>query len=296
MGKAVKSACCAIALILLAGTVSVASATPELNPVINKPEQVSIRTSAEAEHKLALRYDVYAGGFKALNALLFMDVDGKAYDMSLEAETEGFIGGLFPWKGVYNTSGHNESGTLVPSIHTNRSSWRDKVKITEMNYSPDGKVLKMTTQQGEKTTTNRDIDEKLSGNAVDLLSGALNMFRAVKTSDQCKGKYPVFDGKRRYNITLKEVGRETLKPTKYSTFEGEAVRCTVLVEPVAGFKKTDAKRGWMAVQKHTEAHNRLPTLWLARMKDSGQIVPVRMEIASDYGTVVAHLTNGVEEN
>jgi hypothetical protein len=89
-------------------------------------------------------------------------------------------------------------------------------------------------------------------------------------------------------------GKEILPPSKYSSFEGEALRCTIKVVPVAGFKQKDNKRGWMAVQNHTEAHHKLPTLWLARMKNSTQIVPVRMEIASDYGSVVAHLSKETE--
>jgi hypothetical protein len=59
---------------------------------------------------------------------------------------------------------------------------------------------------------------------------------------------------------------------------------------VAGFKKDDTKRGWMAVQNHTEARKKPPTLWMAQLEEKGPMVPVRMEIASSYGTVVAHLT------
>jgi hypothetical protein len=136
------------------------------------------------------------------------------------------------------------------------------------------------------------VDDKLSLNAVDLLSGALVMMQSVKNSEKCVGKFPVFDGKRRFNITLKDEGMDFLAPSKYSRFEGEALRCTLTVEPVAGFKKKDAQRGWMAVQNHTAAHEKLPTIWLAKMRDSGQVVPVRMEIASDYGSVVAHLSGG----
>jgi hypothetical protein len=136
-----KSVGCALSVLLVAGTVSTAVANPEQNP---NYQPISIRYNMDQEHKLALHYDVYAGGFKALNAVLTMDLDKKAYDMSLQAETEGFIGSLFPWKATYNTSGHAEQNALIPSIHTSRSIWRNTVKVTELQYGPDGKVLKMT--------------------------------------------------------------------------------------------------------------------------------------------------------
>lgn len=253
-------------------------------------------TAFDLQHnKLALKYDVYAGGFKALNASLLMDLDKKAYDMALKAETQGFIGSLFPWKASFNTAGHtNGKGALIPTIHTERSSWREKVSFKEMNYDPAGKVLKTITRDNGKTTTERDINDVLSGHAVDVLTGALAMLQTAKKNNNCAGKFPVFDGKRRYNIALSDNGTEVLPPSRYSSFEGTAMRCTIVVEPVAGFGKKDSKRGWMAVQNHTEELKKLPTLWLARLKDSGQVVPVRMEIASTYGSVVAHLSSGTE--
>lgn len=255
-------------------------------------ENASVRYNEPIQSKkMALQYDVYAGGFKALNAQLSLDLDKKAYDMELSAETEGFIGTLFPWKGDYSTSGHAEKGSLIPSIYTATSTWRSKSNTTEMSYDPNGKLLKTTQQDGNKTTVNRDIDEGLSRDAVDMLTGALMMFQNTKNKQTCKGSFPVFDGKRRFNIVLKDDGKELISKNKYSTFSGEALRCTVKVEPVAGFKEKDKSRGWMAIQTHTEKHHKAPTIWLAKLENKGPIVPVRMEIASDYGSVVAHLSN-----
>lgn len=255
----------------------------------------SLRYDVKEHRKLELAYDVYAGGFKALRADLEMDLGKKAYDMELQASTQGFIGDLFPWSATYSTSGHAEKGQLVPSLHTSKSEWRKKTKLTELSYDPKGHVLKSTTQDGTKTTVSRDIKRELADNAVDMLTGTLLMMQSAKNTEKCAGTFPVFDGKRRFNITLKDEGVATIAKSTYSKFSGPALKCTVKVEPVAGFKDKDKKRGWMAVQNHTEEHNRKPTLWLASLEKGGPVVPVRMEIGSDYGTVVAHLT-GADKN
>lgn len=284
MKIAFQPACLALSVALVAGLVLATPATASY-------ETMPVAYSIDHQRKLALKYDVYAGGFKALNASLVMDLDKKAYDMALNAETQGVIGSLFPWKASFNTAGHADAkGALIPSLYTERSSWRRKVSFKEMSYSPTGKVLKTILQDNGKTTTDRDINSILSDHAVDVLTGTLTMLQSAKNTRKCNGKFPVFDGKRRFNITLNDMGTDILPPSRYSTFKGEAMRCTLTVEPVAGFAKKDAKRGWMAVQNHTEKLNKRPTLWLARMQDSDQVVPVRMEIASDYGSVVAHLS------
>ena len=281
----------ALSIAFIAGFVFAHPATAGYEKIAYEPAPAPY--AVDRQRKLALRYDVYAGGFRALNASLVMDLDKKAYDMALKAETQGFIGTLFPWKATFNTAGHaNTKGALIPTIHTERSSWREKVSFKEMSYGPTGKILKTTTQSNGKTTTDRDINDVLSGRAVDVLTGALTMLQTANKNQKCTGKFPVFDGKRRYNITLSDNGTEILPPSRYSSFQGEAMRCTITVEPVAGFVAKDAKRGWMAVQNHTAERNKPPILWLARMKETGQVVPVRMEIASTYGSVVAHLSGG----
>ncbi len=255
------------------------------------PASLNAATAPAAGKSTGLTYDVYAGGFKALHADLELDLDRQAYDITLTANTQGFIGSLFPWRATYKTAGQTtRSGEMMPSQHIARSSWKDEEKITEMNYGPNGKLLKITVQEGEKTTTDRKIEQELAADSVDLLTGTLLLMQRAKNEGECKGSFPVFDGKRRYNITLTGGGMDTIKQTGFSIYSGKALKCTLKVEPVAGFKKKDYKRGWLAVQSHTEERKKPPTIWFARPDPDGPVIPVRMEINSSYGAVVAHLT------
>jgi YD repeat-containing protein len=253
-------------------------------------ENAALRYDVTEPRKMDLQYDVYAGGFHALDASLELDLDKKAYDVGIDAKTKGFIGKMFPWQASYSTSGHAEKGVLIPTTSTGRSAWRNRVSTTEMKYDPKGRLVKTTTQSGSKTTVNRDIDKNMATNAVDILTSTLLIMQNARNTQKCEGSFPVFDGKRRFNITLHDDGTDTIQKSKYSSFSGEAMRCTMKMEPVAGFKDKDLKRGWMAVQAHTEERKKDPTIWLARLDSKGPVVPVRMEIASQYGTVVAHLT------
>ena len=246
--------------------------------------------AAQTGKGMDLSYDVYTGGFKALHADFDVKLDPKAYDIAIEARTQGMIGGLFPWQGSYRTAGHTEKDVLIPTQHTARSTWRKKEKLTEISYAPNGEVLKMTTSEGGKTVTSRDIKPELTQDSVDLLTGTLLMIQSAKITDKCEGSIPVFDGKRRYNLVLKGNEMDEIRKSDYSIYSGPALKCTLNVEPVAGFKPKDQKRGWMAVQNHTLARKKPPTIWFAAVEPGGPVVPVRMEISSDYGAAVAHVT------
>ena len=290
MGKTIRKS----SLVLLAMTVAAYAAIPLAQASYDKYPDLSassLRYKVKTKHKLDLHYSVYAGGFEALHASLVMNLDKKAYGLKVIATTEGLIGDLFPWRASYITTGHTQDGRLVPAVYTARSTWRKNEKITEMDYGPGGRILKSTTQDGEKTTVKRDFKAELTRHTLDMLTGVLAMLQSVKNTSNCAGAFPVFDGKRRFNIVLKNDGQEMLTPSSYSDYKGMALRCTLTVQPVAGFSKEDQKRGWLAVQHHTEARHMLPTLWLGRLKGTGQVVPVKMEIASEFGAVVADLSS-----
>lgn len=240
--------------------------------------------------KNKFRYDVYAGGLKGLAAELTLNrQQGSSYTISLEAKTQGLIGRLFPWSGQFRTTGRADGARLVPKLHKTTGVWRGKPSVTEMKYDATGRLISATSKDGAKPATKMEINKTLADGATDMLSAAVMIFDAAARKGRCSGSFPVFDGRRKFNITLRDLGTESLKPSRYSRFSGTAMKCTVTVVPTGGFNARDRKRGWMAVQSHTQARNKMPTLWLARLGKSGPAVPVRMEISSDYGSVVAHL-------
>jgi len=251
---------------------------------------ISTKTYARTPKDVLLNYDIYAGGFKVLAAELDMSSSETNYKMNLNAHTQGFIGSLFPWEAEYNTAGKNENGKLIPTLSEEKSSWRGKEKTTKMNYDAKGQVTDKTVNKDGKVYTEKEVDKLLSGNAVDVLTGVLNMMQIVKNSNECNGKIPVFDGKRKFNINLKNEGKKVIEPSRYSVFSGETVKCTLTVEPVAGFKEKDKNRGWLAIQNHSEEYHQLPTIFLAKTQISQQVIPVRLEFKSSYGMVIAHLS------
>ncbi len=287
MNKRMKKAALALLVMAMACTAPSARARFGKDPDLSA---AGLRYAAQKKQAIHLRYSVYASGFEALHATLTMNLGAKAYRVKVRAKTQGLIGALFPWRGSYITVGHADHGRLVPAVYTARSTWRKTEETTQMKYAWNGRLLKSTTRDGKKITVRHDFKPALTRHALDMLTGVLAMLQNAGKIHACAGIFPVFDGKRRFDIVLKDDGREMLEPSRYSGYKGMALRCTLTVRPVAGFSKEDQKRGWLAVQSHTEARHMLPTLWLGRLKGSGAVVPVKMEIASAFGAVVAHLS------
>jgi len=259
-----------------------------LSPAAGNPSGPIVHATNDFQD-MVLTYNIYAGGMHALTAQLNMDTTTDNYDVALKAQTKGFIGKLFPWAGDYTTTGLTQDNKLSPTIHKASSKWKKKLKQTELEYQANGDFKEKRVKKNGKTTTQSNIKSELTLETVDMLTGILSMLQQTGNTHSCGGSAPVFDGKRRFNITFKDDGIDTIKKSKYSTFSGPALRCIIDVKPVAGFKKKDQKRGWMAIQNHTNKRKKPPTIWLAQLEENGPVVPVRMEIRSDYGAVIAHL-------
>jgi hypothetical protein len=260
------------------------------------PQAARAQDAAEKYKNVALTYEVYASGFHMFHVTLGMQVRPQDYAIDMNVVTQGAINFLLPWEGSYATKGAVSAGKqFYPVTDVSVSSWEKQKKTTEISYGDNGRVLSIVEKEDKKENRKTDIDEKLTLGTTDLMTAVLGVFRATQAQDACKGSRPVFDGKRRFNLVSEDAGRETLKKTQYSSFSGEALRCAVTIEPVAGFRKKDYKRGWLAVQEHAKAHKELPTMWLAPFAPGMPVVPVRMELASAYGSVIAHLVSAKAE-
>ena len=77
------------------------------------------------------------------------------------------------------------------------------------------------------------------------------------------------------------LGKETLKPSDYSAFSGPALRCSVKIEKIAGFKRKPTRTKW---RKSDEA-----TLWVGQVFAKFPPVPVRIDMDTLVGGLRVHL-------
>ena len=238
-----------------------------------------------------LTFNIYAGGIEALNAdYTIRNLPNKNSEIAIDVTTDGFIGKLFPWAGVYKTVGHFDGDFFVPEEHSSISDWKGKPKIKKIDFENGEAISYSEEKSGDKEIDN-DLSPAMTDNAVDMLSALMILFRQVETKDTCNTAATVFDGKRKFNIQLTNPANAAIEPSGYSAYTGPALKCTLTVVPLEGFSERDQEKGWMAVQNHTAKRGKLPEIWLAELGADKTLTPVRMEISSAYGNVVAHLSD-----
>ena len=254
---------------------------------------IAFSLSAYAQDSAEKIYDykVYAGGINAVDAQLRLEQTDKYFETELKAITRGFIGKIAPWEGVYFTKGFfNQADQARPQTHIAQSTWRGDTEIKTFHYDNKGRFESLTIVEKGKDKTPDDIDAKLAQNSVDLLSAMLNVMNTSVQSNECSGSFNVFDGKRRFKLWFKPLGRETLSKSKYSAYAGPALKCEVEIFPDGG-RWHEKPRGWLSIQEQGRDKGALPLIWLAKVGESEHVIPVKMQVKTDYGVLFMHLVN-----
>lgn len=245
-----------------------------------------------------MTYEVYAGGINAVEAELDVGYESKdRYHLSLAAQTRGFLRKLAPWSGIFETKGWRlKDGVETPEMHRSSAIWRDEEEIKEYSYGQDGsfKGLRIIEEGEDKS---EDIDDELTQGTTDALTATLEVMKKIASDGVCEGDSEVFDGDRRFRLIFNHEADEILDATKYNVYHGPAVRCSVEVVPISG-KWHTKPRGWLSIQEQGRENGALPTVWMAKIDESGPAVPVKIRVKTDYGTLFAHMVkykNGVKE-
>jgi hypothetical protein len=236
---------------------------------------------AAEDRRLALDYTVYIGGFRVVDIALKAELADRAYRINMDLKAQGLLNMILDWSMSANSSGKMVGRKIVPVKAGHDSRWRGKQRRIRLRYSKG--VAPTVVSVPPATSDDRRVvrpEDRLG--ARDLAGGILATLLAVGGADSCSHTEPVFDGRRRFDIVFDEVARDRLKPSDYSPFGGMALRCTLTIKRIAGFRLRQSRYRWMSGGK--------ATVWIGRVFAGAPPVMVRMEMETAFGPLRAHLS------
>lgn len=249
------------------------------------------RAASVLDHsnRFTVSYGIYAGGFQALAIDVAFDVDKTHYMMGMKAKPYGMLGRLLPWAGDYKTVGAVKKGLLVPMQHDRLSAWRDDTSYLIMSYK-DGTLIKkeeIDNENGKTVKKTVPLEKGMHEGTLDLVSAVLDMLVKATDKKTCTYSQEIYDGKRRFRFTFKDEGTKDIAASAINIFKGPSRLCRMELIPLKGFK--GKPRGYYRIQEEARAKGELPVIWLGQAWAGGPMIPVRMMIKSEYGTVFMHL-------
>lgn len=264
IGTAIRAAA---VLLLLSGTAAASATVEERRP-------------PSASRGIDLVYAVHIGGIHAVDLKIRLTLDADRYKVELSSHIDGLVRYLLPWSLRVESKGRVAGEGFVPeSVHT-ESAWRGKRRWRTVEYK-DRRPIVVSVEPKRKT---RPIPaERLLG-SVDVATAILTVARAVPGEQSCAIRVPVFDGRRRFDAVIEAHGEDELPRSSRSAYSGKAEVCDLAIEMLHGRRKNTDYGGLASGEKTM-------TFWFAQLFDGIYPLPVRVQLDTDLGGVIGHLTS-----
>lgn len=239
---------------------------------------------AAADDTVRLAYDAYLGPFYVLSAEADLEMSGDRYRVVTRAKSQGVASWLFEWRSEARTEGGLAAGKLQPRRHEVDGQWRGEIRKVRLAYPDsfgDGKPVKFDVSPRPDGDERDPVPPPLTKGTIDPLSATLTMLMKLAEGERCEGAFRVFDGRRRYDMSVSSGGQAVLPRLHSSVFSGSAQSCNFQLKRIAGFWK---KRDDEPRRRVTE-----PTLWVASPMTAVPPVPVRFTADTGFGELRIHL-------
>jgi hypothetical protein len=234
----------------------------------------------------ALKYDVYVGGLHIYSIDVEMRLRDGRYRLTARGGTQGMVGMLYTWDIDLTADGTDQDGRTLAQRYLSKTQWEDRRRTITLGFGPDGRY---SLQQDPPQEPDPDIEGGLPAalpkDVVDPLSFAISAAQTLAKTGRCDQTVPVFDGMRRFNVIVTNIGPAELNPNRYSIYQGPAMRCGLGIERISGFRKS------LRAKREKEERSTPPTIWVAQIKPELPPIPVRYDGEIALGKIVVHLTD-----
>lgn len=239
-------------------------------------------TTAMAETlptNLKVDYAIALGGFNFGSAGVEANIGNGAYELEALIKTEGIAEQFFETTFALESKGSFSGNRVKPSRFISTYQDSDSSRRVELTYPSRGApVMAAEPAYGDGFGPHVQLNDVLM--TQDPISALLLPTRSA-TASPCDRSLPLFDGRRRYDLQLREDGMTEMNGGD-NAYSGPAMRCTVGMLPVAGYERKTLIK--------LLAREDSIRVWLAPLEGSDVWVPVRMTLRTPFGGAVMRAT------
>ncbi len=236
-------------------------------------------TSVVAAETLNMTHSVYLGGFFMGTFQTEFTQQNDSYSIRAVAKSNRSLDWFFTWDAVAFSSGKLKGQQILPEEHRYQSKWKDETRGAEIEFQTTAPPkYEITGKKSNNPKKYTPINHLELMKAIDPLTAIMAATFKLEGEGKCDGTFPVFDGRRHYEINLKDVGNATFNKSDYSVFQGSAQGCRITYNKLGGFKKNS----------DFELEDDLD-IYMAAPVDGGRVVPVRMRVDTELGGFELHL-------
>lgn len=238
---------------------------------------------------LDLTLQLYAGGIPFGKAGLSARVQGGEYKATSTLETLGFVNAFWQSRIETSATGAVAGGSVRPEFYDSFSQYRrDARRHVRLNFRQEGPLPVEVVADPLYPETPYKVLEAEQRKGLDPLSAIVMLIAiaAAEAKSPCTAVAPVFDGRRRYDISVEFVRRMDIRMDN-GLYSGPGMMCQFRYRQVAGFQQTLVQQG-----------KTLPPIygWIAPVTSKldpkrQYMLPMRVWAETEFGIIAAIATD-----
>jgi hypothetical protein len=228
---------------------------------------------AIAADRITMRVEVYGPlNLHVLSLQTRLERTNDSYAVAVDYATTGVAGMVVDQKTHAETRGRVTPVSAQPESFRSTTRRNGVERHNRVEYRPDGSL------DGRSDPPPPDpVAAAAVRGTVDNLTAYFRLERQIAAKKTCAMTVPVYDGGHRYDLVFQDAGQQKLTPEGGQKWEGPTIACR-MTRQIRGMP--DGEEGEGA---------RRGTIWYAALLPGDLMVPVRMELETQIGTVDAYL-------
>jgi hypothetical protein len=239
------------------------------------PLAVACTTPASGSDRVDVRFEIFGfAGLHVLTNLTSTEETANGYAIGMNLDTRGLASAFVDLKSHSEVQGALVGEILRPAAYHAEIRRNGSDRHYGLRYLSDGTIIDSSAPRSAESA---HPDAAQVRGTVDQLTAYYLLERQLARRGFCRLVVPVFDGSELYRLRFSDVREETLSPDKYQGFAGPTRVCEVVREMIVA--NPDKMEG-------TYQHG---TIWYAPLLPGHQMIPVRMEYDTIFGSVAGYL-------
>jgi uncharacterized protein DUF3108 len=215
------------------------------------------------------------------SAALTGSIGTEEYVISMSGRTSGLARVIASGEGSMTAAGTVGANKLSPSRYTSKSKAEDDTLAVTMTFK-DGNVNELEASEPPPGEDRVVLSTEHRRQVLDPLSALLITAGDAGVSEAaCRRVLPVFDGRRRYDLSLSFKRVEQVKASR--GYAGPAVVCSVAFQPIAGHRRSSPLLTFLTDGRDVE-------MALAPVAGTRILAPFRITATYILGNVVMQAT------
>lgn len=230
---------------------------------------------------LEQKLNVNIGIFDAAKVTMSYSLDDVSYAFSSNVETDGLFAKLYYFSALYSTTGKINDNQFITQNYSYTSKSSSHIRTKQLVFDKLGTLLERISSKDKK---DKKVKINLNGKLFDfndLQTVFAYLAQQIKNDSVCSMEKEVFDGKKSYQITVKDKGFSTIDEKDIS-YKGDAKKCSIFI------KRLDVDDDDLLFSNTAD---RPIYFWIAKEKETLMPFVVKIEIDSTpLGKLKAYTT------